>query len=242
MTRSREHTASDTISNGMGDLGLRPVAAAHQFAPGQVPLSSGLSANRDSLNITPPTSYSADEGTPSLLVGAENGIFNSQQPLEIGLHPAHMDEDDPTQASIGTDLWNTQLDIGGSPFFAGDDFDLDAMNLSILQATSQSVHAMGNTPGPSTMDQLGPLNPLSDLQYTEKPTSHVQRRWHTFSEKTPSGHATPTDTQERAGLNEEHRQRLAESLGQQVQHGILPSTSFLVRFSHSLTLGLKKIC
>lgn len=234
MTRSQEHMAGGTIANGIGGLGLRPVSISEQSAPGQVFLGQGLVANRESINITPPNICSADERTHSMLADADSGIFNHQQPLETDLHTVHVDECDGVQESIGTDLWNTQLDIGSSPFFAGEDFDLDAMNLSILQATSQSLHAMENTSRQGTMDQLEPLNRLPEAQYTGKPSSHVQRRWHIFSEHMPSGHATPTDTQERLDLNDDHRQRLVESLGQRIQHGILPSTSFLVRLSSSL--------
>lgn len=234
MARSREHTTSDTIPNGIGDLGLQPIAAAEQFVPGQVPLGSELLANPESINMTPPNSYSTDGRTPSILVNAERGIFNSEQPLETTLHPTHLDENNTTQASIGTALWSTQLDIDCSPLFAGDDFDLDAMNLSILQATSQSIPAMENAPRQNTTDLLGPLKSPPD----RRPASLVQRKWHTFSEKTPSGHTTPTDTQERVSLDEDYRQRLAESLGQRVQNGILPSTLFLVRFSHCSALDL----
>lgn len=232
MTRSLEHMDGDTITNGIGDLGLRPVSISEQSALCQAPLDQGLMANRKSINITPPNSCPADERTHSMLVDAVSGIFSHQQPLETGLHTMHAGEYDGAQENIGTDLWNTQLDIGSSPFFAGEDFDLDAMNLSILQATSQSFHAMESTSRQGTTDQLEPLNFLPEGQYRGKPSSHVQRRWHTFSEHTPSGDATPTDTQERLGLNDDHRQRLVESLGQRVQHGILPSTSFLVRFIH----------
>lgn len=222
MTRSREHMAGDTIASGVGGSELQPVSISEQSAPGQVPLSQGLVANRESINITPPSSYSADEMAHSMLVDADSGIFNHQQPLHTGLHTVHVDEYDGAQEGIGTDLWNTQLDIGSSPFFAGEDFDLDAMNLSILQATSQSSYAMENTSRQGKMDQLDPLNLLPEAQYTGKPSNHVQRRWHTFSEYTPSGRGPPTDTQERLGLNDDHRQRLVESLGQRVQHGILP--------------------
>lgn len=67
-----------------------------------------------------------------MLVDADSGIFSHQQPLETGLHTMHADEYDGAQENIGTDLWNTQLDIGSSPLSAGEDFDLDAMNLTIL--------------------------------------------------------------------------------------------------------------
>lgn len=241
MTRSREHVAGDTVANEIGDLGLRPVSISEQSAPGQVRLGPGLLANREPINITLPTSYSADARTPNMLVDAESGILDSQQPQEAGLHTVHVDEPDGAQESIGTDLWNTQMDIGSSPFFAGEDFDLDDMNLSILQATSQSLNGMENTPRQSTMNQLEPLNPLPGAQYTENPRSHIQRKWHTFSDHTPSGHATPTDTQERLGLNDDHRQRLVESLGQRAQQGILPSTSFLVRFYSSLEFESKHL-
>ncbi|KAJ5371537.1 uncharacterized protein N7496_007629 [Penicillium cataractarum] len=71
---------------------------------------------------------------------------------------------------------------------------------------------------------------------SKQPSSVVQRKWHTCLELSPSGRTTPDMLSDSNRIDESHRKRLADHLQQRVQHGILPSTPFLL--NSSLSHGL----
>ncbi|BCS22038.1 uncharacterized protein APUU_30263A [Aspergillus puulaauensis] len=123
-------------------------------------------------------------------------------------------------------LWNSQWDEDWTSLLASNDFDLDAVNQSLLECTGAPQDtAVDHT------DSSMPIDP--DINHG---STVIQRKWHTFS-ATPieSGYSTPdrprsngTGSQMRTRADDRYRQKLAESLRQRVQPGTLPSTNFLV--------------
>lgn len=113
-------------------------------------------------------------------------------------------------------MWDGQWDLDGTSWLAGTDFDLEAVNQSLLEST-----------------ETYPVDPAPD---TTGGRELVQRRWHTFSEAAVSSGQTTPDCdishndpcQIHTFADESYREKLAESLRQRVQPGILPSTGFLV--------------
>ena len=117
-----------------------------------------------------------------------------------------------------------------STWFAGDDFDLDALNDSIITSTANFGY---------TTEQLPPENSSRNFELSSLSKSEdvIRRKWFTFSDETPSGpsgYMTPEPIQERTQVDETYRRDLAARLQPQIQSGPLPSTDFLVRiiFAH----------
>ncbi|GAB1192603.1 hypothetical protein APSETT444_001796 [Aspergillus pseudonomiae] len=122
-------------------------------------------------------------------------------------------------------VWDGPGDLDWTSWLTGTDFDLDALNQSLLESTElrakDAARSLGGAAGP------------------------IQRRWHTFSETAiSSGQTTPDQSdpgnnhpgQIRICADESYRQRLAESLRQQIQPGILPSTGFLRQWARKAKL------
>jgi hypothetical protein len=131
------------------------------------------------------------------------------------------------QPSSPPALWDYLPDREWETLLTGDDFDLDAVNLSLLYATSDFVPAADTMPG---LDAAPPPSQPSsiDNEYAKGRAVKVQKKWHTFSEMSSSGQMTPDLPHEGTFIDESCRKRLSERLQQRVQHGILPSTPFLV--------------
>ncbi|KAB8264803.1 hypothetical protein BDV32DRAFT_75580 [Aspergillus pseudonomiae] len=130
--------------------------------------------------------------------------------------PTEMDGSVPACNGPWPVVWDGPGDLDWTSWLTGTDFDLDALNQSLLESTElhakDAARSLGGAAGP------------------------IQRRWHTFSETAiSSGQTTPDQSdpgnnhpgQIRIFADESYRQRLAESLRQQIQPGILPSTGFL---------------
>lgn len=128
-------------------------------------------------------------------------------------------------------MWDVPPDRAWESWLTGVDFDLEAVNLSLLHATSDFVPTMESVPEQSMMGFSEGLNSAIECDPGVRQESLIQRKWHTYSEQTPSGCMTPNASQEYRHIDETYRKRLTDSLRQRVQNGILPSTSFLVQFS-----------
>lgn len=172
--------------------------------------------------MSPPNSAPVDKQTPNLSVGNNTTYPNHVSPL--------------TSLFLDGDVWKDQTSPLPPPVWdylrdnrewdtllTGENFDLDAVNLSLLCATS-------DYPLPDTMPDLDtsrlqpPPNLVADS--TKRHTNLIQEKWHTFSELC-SGQMTPRQSENNI-IDESYRKRLAERLQPRVQHGILPSTPFLV--------------
>lgn len=142
----------------------------------------------------------------------------------------------PTEESgLDSFNWGLAVDPTWPSWFIGDDFDLDAVNLDVLHTSNQSM-----SDGPNYNILLGTTADRAlDLEENLMDVhSSVQSQWHTYHEMTSSGNATPTSSQRPLPLDESYRRRLADNLRQNVQHGILPSTPFLVCFFNASDLLL----
>lgn len=160
------------------------------------------------------------ETPPATLFSTDGGeVFENQPSLE----PARWDA--PLNPG-----WEAPLDPGWASWLTTGDFDLDAVNLSLLQATSDLVPPMESMPEQSMLQVSEDPNLASGPEPTGRHETRIQRRWHTYSERAPSGYMTPAASQghKHVPVDEMYRERLADNLQQRMHHGILPSTSFLV--------------
>ncbi|KAL4806492.1 hypothetical protein BDV18DRAFT_159666 [Aspergillus unguis] len=122
-------------------------------------------------------------------------------------------------------FWSGQWDEDWTSLLAADEFDLNAVNQTLLAPTDQSIDPA--------------VDPVAD---SATGLTTVQRGWHTFCEtKALSSRASPEPSGARAGAgagatstnhlrthaDDQYRQELVESLRPRVQAGILPSTTFL---------------
>lgn len=218
---------SDTVSNGSDDPALRQTFAAEHPMALQSPSGADL-LNQLAVSTLPPSnSYSISGTTPDTSLETDSGIYNGGETTATTIPSTAAAEDARSQTS--------QSDTDWTSWFAGNDFDLDAVNLSLLHATFDHFPAVEGIPERNTMNipELPDLVPYSDSAGQQE--NLVQRKWHTFSEQTPLGQMTPMVHQEHGHIDEAQRKKLTESLQQRIQYGILPSTSFLVR---SITSGL----
>lgn len=196
---------SDTVSSGEHHSAIRPIPDEAQPEP-----------QSEVANERPTVATPAFEGTPNVPVNTGGAIYNNDdafavpQPHTIG-EPARADFDGwPT---LGDGL----LDTEWASWLPITDFDLDAVNQSLLQTVD--IVPMHDVAEPSS-------NSANAARYPRP--SGIQRKWHTFAENSSSGQATPSGFQMRTQEDEAYRQKLAESLNQRVQSGILPSATFLV--------------
>ena len=188
-----------------------------------VSIQPGCAANTPSIALQPGSGHPSEAGetaipffarTPSASLETGNSTGDSENIFLDPLLPAQLGEAGRDQCTSWRDRWSGQFD----PSWTGTNLDLDAVNLSLLQ--------MQTLENPSTLNALESFAAPHVASNAE--INLVQRKWHTFSELAPSGQTTPTLIQERSHMDEEYRRKLAESLRQQVQMGILPSTAFLV--------------
>ena len=137
--------------------------------------------------------------------------------------------DSATQHSFDSIPWESLVDPGWESWLTGVDFDLDAVNMSLYQATFDPGPLMPNGSYESNIMGAGHPETSQDDDRRQNGVSIIQRRWHTYFEQLPSsGTMTPNMLQGRSHIDETYRGRLTDSLRQSVQSGILPSTEFLV--------------
>lgn len=179
--------------------------------------------------ISPPSSASIDKQTPDFPI-SEHSYPSQVTPLtsffSLETSDAWRNQDSPQPPPLPPPpLWDSQLDQEWETLLTGDDFDLNAVNMSLLNATS---HYMPTTEMSAFDLDATPMQPLSvDLQAKQHSLT-IQRKWHTFCEMSSSGEMTPDLSHEQSCMDENYRKRLADRLQQRVQTGILPSTPFLV--------------
>lgn len=131
-----------------------------------------------------------------------------------------------SQSSAFPPLWDFEVDNSLETLLAGENFDLNAVNFALLSATSDHMP----TEELQQSEILGSVSQVTRKE-TEKPGPPVpgltQRKWFTFEQ--PISQQAPLDTMPEEGIIDEHcREQLSADLQTRVQHGILPSTLFLV--------------
>ncbi|CEO59752.1 hypothetical protein PMG11_04416 [Penicillium brasilianum] len=175
--------------------------------------------------VSPPNSSSIDKHTPNMSIGETSSYPTQITPLN-SLFSLETGDAWRNQASPQPPIWNFQFDRELETLLTGEDFDLDAVNMSLLYATSDYV-PVDAIPGMNVTRLPPPVDIVSSSDNIQRHVEAVQRKWHTFSELLPSGQMTPDVPREASLIDESYRKRLAERLQQRVQHGILPSTPFL---------------
>ena len=213
-----------------------------------VPLHINHINNLDHLNpmtgnmiapVSPPNSSSVDKHTPNMSIG--ESTYPTQVTPLTSLFSLETGDAWRDHASPQPPIWDYPLDREWETLLTGEDFDLEAVNLSLLYATSDYVPVEAI----SGMEMTRPLpvQPASVSRDDVKQHANtVQRKWHTFSELASSGEMTPDVPREASLIDESYRKRLAERLQQRVQHGILPSTPFLVCSALFIELDINSIC
>lgn len=190
--------------------------------------------------LSPPNSSSIDKHTPNMSIGETSSYPTQVTPL-TSLFSLEIGDGWKNQASSQPPMWDYPLDREWETLLTGDDFDLEAVNLSLLYATSdyvpvEAISGMNMTLPP-------PVQPASmNSDGAKQLASTVQKKWHTFSELASLGEMTPDVPREASLIDESYRKRLAERLQQRVQHGILPSTPFLVCLVSFLCVYILRAC
>lgn len=176
--------------------------------------------------ISPPSSASIDKQTPDFSTSEHS--YPSQMTSLASFFSLGATDVWRNQESPPPPLWDSRLDQEWETLLTGDDFDLNAVNMSLLSATSQYI--------PTASAELSfdldttTSQPLPLHHQAKQHSNTVQRKWHTFCEMSSSGQMTPDVLNEESYIDETYRKRLADRLQQRVQTGILPSTPFLVGF------------
>ncbi|PLB53808.1 hypothetical protein P170DRAFT_504723 [Aspergillus steynii IBT 23096] len=155
-------------------------------------------------------------------------------PLEAIVTAPHLLPDNVNEAfqdSVNTqDLHASDIEIetGWASWLLCDDFNLDSINSSLLQATAGEASLDYHTDFTEQFN-IQPLN-MNSLPMKRKfqqDGDSIRRKWHTYCQPTPLGGMAPDPTPENGQIDEAYRQELAERLQPRVQTGILPSTTFI---------------
>jgi hypothetical protein len=163
---------------------------------------SGHADTNDSSALNFPISFSQDPG----------GDFQVNETLDL------------------SDVLSVELESGWNSWLMDDNFDLDALNSSLLQATTGDL---------LTVDRMPDEDPLAtgsfnvDRQATDAGLAssgdEIAEKWHTYCGQAASGVISPDPANDSNQIDETYRHELAKRLQQRVQAGsILPSTTFLV--------------
>lgn len=121
--------------------------------------------------------------------------------------------------------WDIDLDAQVPNWLAGDDFDLNALNSSVL------VSAMNDVPllvcNDDDISMLSPHEQSINVdEYHEE--HHIRQHWFSFIPAGDTGHVTPDVMPEQTQVDDQYREGLSRCLQQRVLAEALPSTEFLV--------------
>ena len=162
---------------------------------------SGHADTNDSSALNFPISFSQDPG----------GDFQVNETLDL------------------SDILSVELESGWNSWLMDDNFDLDDLNSSLLQATTGDLLTVERMPDEDPL-ATGSFN--VDRQATDAGLApsgdEITAKWHTYCGQATSGVISPDPANDCNQINETYRHELAKRLQQRVQAGILPSTTFLV--------------
>ncbi|KAJ5762324.1 fungal-specific transcription factor domain-containing protein [Penicillium nucicola] len=188
-------------------------------------MASELMAGNMLAPLSPSDSTPVDRHTP-MIPGLGDTLQNSDRTPLTSLFS--MEAGDEWRGSSQPAFWDYRIDRDWDALLTGELFDLDAVNMSLLNETSEFVPAIRTPPEMST------TRPRHLIQSEDVHVNHrehaslIQRKWHTYSElASSSGQMTPVLAQQGNDINEAYREKLAERLQPPVPTGILPSTTFL---------------
>ncbi|CRG84369.1 Zinc finger protein 281 [Talaromyces islandicus] len=209
----RHYTRHDTLlrhSRSHGQNLSRPKVTVQDA-------SEAISLPMEISNIfphTPDTSIAVDSNIISRPLETPTSALFSTESQEFSINQA---------AGLPPSVWPSGNDTGWASWLADEDFDLEAINLSLLQASDNTVQTVNDV-----MDQTFADFAVDHHEESQPdPQPSIQRTWHTYTVLETSGDNTPPSSQKKLPINDAYRKRLAENLRQNVQHGIVPSTSFL---------------
>lgn len=174
---------------------------------------------------TPDTSIGVDSTTISRPLETPNSTLFSTESQEFSINQA---------ADLPTSVWPSGNDTGWASWLTDEDFDLEAVNLSLLQASDHTVQTVNDVMDQSFVNFA--TDHFEENQLDPQPS--IQRTWHTYTILEPPRDKTPPSSQRPVAINDAYRKRLAENLRQNVQHGIVPSTSFLVCLAQSKSIKI----
>ena len=178
-----------------------------------------------------------DASTRNPLVPSDGSINASSTRGPTALSKATLPsvEEDRAHPSDSIPQWGMRNDPDISyldSIFFSNDLDLDDLNLSLLNATGEYPvqSTMGDTAGGARghLDQPTSHGTTNGFP-TVDPQSTIQLHWHTYCGHASSGNTTPDPSHDPDGVDEACHRTLSDKLQPRVQHGTLPSTSFLVR-------------
>ncbi|KAJ5083006.1 hypothetical protein N7532_012049 [Penicillium argentinense] len=230
LARNEDYAEVHAISLGSDHQGVLdpdimsdpPMVAGRSTVALQI--EAGITDDMIQAPASPPNSTSIDKQTPNLSIGDPNTYPSQVTPL-TSFFSVEAGDIWRSQVSPPPPLWDSRLEREWETLLAGDDFDLDAVNMSLLCATSDYVPTAENLSGLGTMEPTS--QPLPIDEQTKRHANTVQKKWHTFSAISLSSQMTPDIPHESNFIDESYRKRLAEGLQARQQHGILPSTPFL---------------
>ncbi|KAJ5779826.1 hypothetical protein N7457_007546 [Penicillium paradoxum] len=212
------------LSYGIHDLirAIIKIARALRWIMNLLVVISGRGLRAMGVN-TPPNSLSIDGQTPAFAAPDSSIHFADITPLTS---LSSLEAEDAWYERPQPVLQYDRLDQQWEAILTGDDFDLDAVNMSLLHTTSDFLSTMQTPPVmPAIRTQHSIPNVDENLS---QPLSLVHTEGPKFPETvTYSNQVTPNPSQEGNNIDESYRKRLAEHLQQPAQYGILPSTPFL---------------
>lgn len=215
------HAAPPPAESGLEGL---PAATLHPVSPSTAsPSTSNIATIR-----TPSNGTIERVGPATVPVGNDTNVPSAFDfPISLPQDPGC---DFQVNESLNlSDIPSVELESGWISWLMGDEFDLDDVNSSLLQATTGDLLAVDRMPdeNPLATDSLnaGPRAP-------DAPSGDaIREKWHTHCGQAISGAISPNPANDRNQIDENYRYELAMRLEQRVQTGILPSTTFLVSFT-----------
>ncbi|KAJ5167110.1 uncharacterized protein N7482_005891 [Penicillium canariense] len=164
-----------------------------------------------------------------------DGDINVASALDFPISlPQHPGGDFPVNESLNlSDIPSVELEPGWISWLIGDNFDLDAVNSSLLQATTGDFLVVDRMPDedPLATDSFSVGPQATDTELAQIGDA-IKEAWHTHCGQTTSGVISPDRANDRNQIDETYRHELSKRLEQRVQTGILPSTTFLLAKIH----------
>ena len=199
------------------------------------------------LQINNPLSYSADipNGSTNLLSGEVSNTRPVSPDMSNGMampadlpiieptyysRPLTMNRADDMDMAQNLDCCDTQFDFQTPDWLVGDDFDIDALNHSIM-----STPAAPNASNCANVDRGLGRNAVAEprsYDFNIHGIEELQKRWYTYIDQeriTFTGQITPDGVAERTEVDEFYRVNLSQKLQSHLSDDPLPSTEFLVK-------------
>jgi hypothetical protein len=124
-------------------------------------------------------------------------------------------------------------------WLVGDDFDLGALNSSIIQSAttldwSHDIASSMTGVSPTNVEDILIESPANVI--TNRREDLIRRQWFTYLAPGNSGFITPEVLPEPSQVDERYRENLSRQLQPQLQNEPLPSTDFLVSYIYPLRI------